>query len=288
LPSEKRFSTFPNQHLPYSKARMDEYDEFGNPLFLEEEDEEQGEGFGEIEALQDEIMEPTSRAPAVEPLEGYDEDEEMQEPTSTSQAIVLHEVRSLALFWTCLIFFKSQDKRYYSSAQDVYGADVETLVQEEDTQPLTQPIIAPVKKKTFRVISKEESGPVTRYDKNFLLQLMSYQDSVRNVCVVGHLHHGKTALMDMLVYETHQLDWDVDKQVIELLVCSQRKLNLEQLKYTDPHVLAQARGISLKSTPMSLVLPSSKGKSYLLNMIDTPGHVNFLVRSRLFTGSALS
>jgi U5 small nuclear ribonucleoprotein component len=96
----------------------------------------------------------------------------------------------------------------------VYGADVETLVQEEDTQPLTQPIIAPVKKKTFRVISKEESGPVTRYDKNFLLQLMSYQDSVRNVCVVGHLHHGKTALMDMLVYETHQLDWDVDKQVI--------------------------------------------------------------------------
>lgn len=36
---------------------------------------------------------------------------------------------------------------------------------------------------------------------------------VRNVAVVGHLHHGKTALMDMLVFETHKLDWDSDHQV---------------------------------------------------------------------------
>ena len=48
-----------------------------------------------------------------------------------------------------------------------------------------------------------------------------------------------------------------------------------QLRYTDSHVLSQSRGISLKSSPMSLVLPSTRGKSYLLNIIDTPGHVNF-------------
>lgn len=36
---------------------------------------------------------------------------------------------------------------------------------------------------------------------------------VRNVAVVGHLHHGKTALMDMLVFETHKLIWDADKPV---------------------------------------------------------------------------
>lgn len=36
---------------------------------------------------------------------------------------------------------------------------------------------------------------------------------IRNVAVVGHLHHGKTALMDMLVYETHKLVWDADKNV---------------------------------------------------------------------------
>ena len=37
----------------------------------------------------------------------------------------------------------------------------------------------------------------------------------------------------------------------------------------------QARGISLKSTPMSLPLQTSRGKTLLFNMMDTPGHVNF-------------
>ena len=42
----------------------------------------------------------------------------------TSQAVVLHE-----------------DKQYYPAPQDVFGPDVETIVHEEDAQPLTQPII---------------------------------------------------------------------------------------------------------------------------------------------------
>ena len=43
--------------------------------------------------------------------------------------------------------------------------------------------------------------------------MMSFPEMMRNVAVVGHLHHGKTALMDMLVFETHQLLWDADKPV---------------------------------------------------------------------------
>jgi U5 small nuclear ribonucleoprotein component len=42
--------------------------------------------------------------------------------------------------------------------------------------------------------------------------MMSFPGMIRNVAVVGHLHHGKTALVDMLVFETHKLDWDADKQ----------------------------------------------------------------------------
>ena len=42
---------------------------------------------------------------------------------------------------------------------------------------------------------------------------MSFPEMIRNVAVVGHLHHGKTALLDMLVFETHKLDWNADKQV---------------------------------------------------------------------------
>lgn len=47
----------------------------------------------------------------------------------------------------------------------------------------------------------------------FLLNMMSFPEMIRNVAVVGHLHHGKTALMDMLVFETHKLVWDADKPV---------------------------------------------------------------------------
>lgn len=83
---------------------------------------------------------------------------------------------------------------------------------------------------------------------------------IRNVIFAGHLHHGKTSLMDMLVFETHQLEWDADAPV----------------RYTDTHTLSRSREISIKSNIMSLVLPTSAGKSYLINAIDTPGHVNFV------------
>jgi len=43
--------------------------------------------------------------------------------------------------------------------------------------------------------------------------MTSFPEMIRNVAVVGHLHHGKTALMDMLVFETHKLVWDADKPV---------------------------------------------------------------------------
>lgn len=49
-----------------------------------------------------------------------------------------------------------------------------------------------------------------------------------------------------------------------------------QERYTDTHTLERERGISIKSMPMSLVMQNVKGKSYLLNVLDTPGHVNFV------------
>ena len=104
-----------------------------------------------------------------------------------------------------------EDKQYYPSASDVYGQDVETLVQEEDTQPLTEPVIAPVKSRKWAV--EEKDMPETRFDKGFLLNMTAFPEFVRNVAVVGHLHHGKTALLDMLVFETHKMTWDADTQV---------------------------------------------------------------------------
>ena len=46
-----------------------------------------------------------------------------------------------------------------------------------------------------------------------MIDLMAFPSMIRNVMVAGHIHHGKTALMDMLVFETHQLTWNVDQPV---------------------------------------------------------------------------
>ncbi|XP_015920056.1 116 kDa U5 small nuclear ribonucleoprotein component [Parasteatoda tepidariorum] len=209
----------------------DLYDEFGNyigpQLDTDSEEEEESYERQEPDAIdynEDEAME-----------EGHDDDEIPQ------MQIVLHE-----------------DKKYYPSAAEVYGPDVETIVQEEDTQALTEPIIAPVKRKKFSYV--EQDLPITKYNLEFLADLMDNTDLIRNVAVVGHLHHGKTSFVDCLIEQTHP---------------DLRAREGSNLRYTDTLYTEQERGVSIKATPVTFVLPDLKGKSYLMNVFDTPGHVNF-------------
>jgi U5 small nuclear ribonucleoprotein component len=166
-----------------------------------------------------------------------------------SNAVILHE-----------------DKQYYPTAEQVYGAEVETRVEEVDAQPLTQPIIAPIEQKKFNI--EEVDLPPVFFDREFMADLMNFPEQTRNIALAGHLHHGKTAFMDMLVLETHDITDRLDRRV--------GKKRDEALRYTDVHVLERERGISIKAAPMSLVLQSTKGKSHLLHIVDTPGHVNFV------------
>ncbi|XP_061702952.1 116 kDa U5 small nuclear ribonucleoprotein component [Syngnathoides biaculeatus] len=151
-----------------------------------------------------------------------------------------------------------EDKKYYPTAEEVYGPEVETIVQEEDTQPLTEPIIKPVRHKQFTLM--EQELPATVYDMEFLADLMDSPELIRNVTLCGHLHHGKTCFVDCLIEQTHP----------EI-----RKRDDVDLRYTDILFTEQERGVGIKSTPVTMVLPDSRGKSYLLNIMDTPGHVNF-------------
>ncbi|PLB44689.1 putative U5 snRNP component [Aspergillus steynii IBT 23096] len=237
----------------------DLYDEFGNYI-------------GEAADSDEEAEHDQARPPNFAFDEAFGEEEDdadnqeqlMEVDEGPSNAVILHE-----------------DKQYYPSAQQVYGADVETLVQEEDTQPLSEPIIAPVQQRKFAV--EEAELPPVHFSREFMTELLNFPDQVRNIALVGHLHHGKTALMDMFVMQTHDLS--------ERLQTRTGMQSEEQLRYTDVHVLERARGLSIKSSPMSLVLQSTKGKSHLFNIIDTPGHVNFVdevaASSRLADGIVL-
>ncbi|CAF4448637.1 unnamed protein product, partial [Rotaria magnacalcarata] len=58
-----------------------------------------------------------------------------------------------------------------------------------DTQALTEPIIAPVKKAKFSFV--EQEIPETVYDLEYLADLMDSPELLRNIAIAGHLHHGK-------------------------------------------------------------------------------------------------
>ncbi|KAI3962704.1 hypothetical protein MKW92_012918 [Papaver armeniacum] len=153
----------------------------------------------------------------------------------------------------------AEDKKYHPTAEEVYGEDVETLVMDEDEQPLEQPIVKPVRNIKFEVGVKDSS---TYVSTQFLVGLMSNPSLVRNVALVGHLQHGKTVFMDMLVEQTHNIStFHSDSE--------------KHMRYTDTRIDEQERRISIKAVPMSLVLEDSKAKSYLCNIMDTPGHVQF-------------
>ncbi|KAH1716572.1 hypothetical protein KXX60_002451 [Aspergillus fumigatus] len=237
----------------------DLYDEFGNYI---------GEPVDSEEENQDEELKPQTfafdEAFGEEEDENQNADQLMEVDEGPSNAVVLHE-----------------DKQYYPSAKQVYGDEVETLVQEEDSQPLSQPIIAPVQQKKFSI--EEADLPPVHFSREFMTDLLSFPSQIRNIALVGHLHHGKTAFMDMLVTETHDLTERLEKRV--------GKRKEEQLRYTDIHFLERERGLSIKSAPMTLVLQNTKGKSHLFNIIDTPGHVNFVdevaTSSRLVDGIVL-
>lgn len=207
----------------------------------EASEEESEHGIDAGNYVYDDYPEEAPEAPAQDMMDIDDE--------GPSNAVVLHE-----------------DKQYYPTAAQVYGEGVEVLVQEEDAQPLTQPIIAPVEQKKFSI--EEADLPPVYFDRTFMTDLMNFPEQIRNVAFAGHLHHGKTAFMDMLVLETHDIADRLEKRT--------GKKRDEQLRYTDIHILERERGLSIKASPMSLVLQGTKGKSHLFNMIDTPGHVDFV------------
>ena len=100
------------------------------------------------------------------------------------------------------------------------------MVQDEDTMPIEQPIIHPIKEKQFDLV--EANAPVVNFKKPFILGLMETPALIRNIALVGQMHCGKTSFVDTLVRETHKFP---DSHEFELFWAGARQPKVLRLSY---------------------------------------------------------
>lgn len=140
---------------------------------------------------------------------------------------------------------EEEERREFSD----FGEEVELAHYSEDENDISMPSASVQKEK------KSSEQPLVTYSLEFRWSLARNLRRVRNVAVVGHFGHGKTSLVDILI----------NKNYVQ-----------PPRRFTDFHDLERLRQTTLKLGPVSLLLATREGTSYVVNIVDTPGHRDFV------------